>query len=141
MPGAESCLNEWSRSLPIMLRKVPTANVLVSIVSGVLTKEFVRHPFTWVRRQTADRQRIMEFMQVIHQLIHPGQLCVAPKVSFAEPIHQAALGMTEDARQGLAALIECARHLLKKHQRLHDTITAKNSPQVEADAPCSPSAH
>ena len=40
IPGADAALNDWSRSLEIMLRKAPHTKLLPTIVRGVLRKDF-----------------------------------------------------------------------------------------------------
>jgi len=68
MPEPGSEFDKWSRSLEIILRRVPTTQVLVTIVGGVLSQTCMRHPFTWFRRTRPDRQRLAFMYQIIRQM-------------------------------------------------------------------------
>ncbi|MFH1609263.1 MAG: 1-acyl-sn-glycerol-3-phosphate acyltransferase [Candidatus Bipolaricaulota bacterium] len=110
MPGAEDELAHWSRSLEIFLRSVPQASVVVGIVSGVLARESVRHPITWVRRGRVERQRLAMIIQFVRQM-RGRKIPLVPRVTFGEPLPASAL-------QGdpLPAIIESARRLLARHR-------------------------
>ena len=85
MPGAEKVLNRWSRSLELFSRRVPGTQVLISMVSGVLSPKYVRHPLTIFRKNQVDKQRISEFLQTINQMLNPGKLLQTPEISFSLP--------------------------------------------------------
>ena len=48
-------MDGWSRSLEIFLRQVPNLQVVIAMVSGVIAPQAFRHPFTWFKREQADR--------------------------------------------------------------------------------------
>jgi len=112
MPGAEAEIAHWSRSLEILLRSVPQASVVVGIVSGVLARGSVRHPFTWVQRGRLKRQRLAMIVQFIRQM-RGKKIPLVPRVTFGEPLPATLL-----KGDPLPAIIESARRLLALYPRL-----------------------
>jgi hypothetical protein len=51
LEGAAESINKWSRSLEIMIRQVPDTQVMVTIVSGVLSSWSLRNPLTRIRKE------------------------------------------------------------------------------------------
>lgn len=109
MPGAEAEFAHWSRSVEILLRSVPPASVVVGIVSGVLARESLRHPITWVRRGRLERQRLAMIIQFIRQM-RGKKVPLVPRVTFGEPLEPSVL--QDDP---LPAIAESARQLLALH--------------------------
>ena len=68
MPGSMESITNWSPSIEIMLRKVPQTRVVLAITSGVFLANFIHHPLTRIRHKPAARQKLAEFLQVMHQL-------------------------------------------------------------------------
>src|SRR5512135_2275208 len=92
MPGAPESVETWSRSLDLMLRRVPSAQVLITAVSGVLHPRWLHSPVTWLRQGRRNRQKVAEFFQIIQQMLVPNSLYVNPSVFFAEPLQLAPQG-------------------------------------------------
>lgn len=115
MPDAEKELEYWSRSLEIMIRQVPSTNLLITIVSGILAPRYVNHVLTKFRRERPDKQRISEFMQVINQMLSPGKLLQAPTVSFAKPIPAFNLLKAGKSTDIMQYLVSQAKKLLAEH--------------------------
>jgi hypothetical protein len=86
LPGAHEGLHRWSRSLEVFLRKVPALNLVLTITSGVLAKDSIRHPLAHIFPDGHERRRVMEFMQVIRQMIRNQPADLYPRVTFAEPL-------------------------------------------------------
>jgi len=86
LPGADKALSMWSQSVLLFLRKVPSASLILAITSGVLSKEFAQHPYPKLFRNDHERRRVMEFMQVIKQMVRGKPVSVDPCVSFSKPI-------------------------------------------------------
>lgn len=112
MPGALEALDDWSPSLEVILRRVPSARVLITFVSGVLHPAWARSPVTHLRRGRRERQRVAEFFQVIQQMLFPGQLLVSPSIRFARPLPFA----FSRERPVLPALIAAAREHFRQVQ-------------------------
>lgn len=110
-PGAAGALEEWSRSLELMVRRVPAARLQVAIASGILLRRFLRHPLVRVRRDPAKRQKMAEFLQVSWQLVFPRRVRPRLHLSYAEPA-----GAAELAADGvMPAVLRIARRLLEDH--------------------------
>ncbi|MGQ9599473.1 MAG: 1-acyl-sn-glycerol-3-phosphate acyltransferase [Anaerolineae bacterium] len=113
--GADRALETWSPSLEVILRKVPHAQVLVTIVSGVLASSWARNPLVRLRRTERDQRRTAEFLQVIQQMLFPRSLLVHPALSFAPPVTVAELSNNQTAPGVLVPLVERAKTFLASH--------------------------
>jgi 1-acyl-sn-glycerol-3-phosphate acyltransferase len=129
LPGANEALQKWSKSIAIMLRRAPETRLLTAITSGVLHERFTRTPLTFLKSDGVSKRRIMEFIQVLRQLIAGEELDLVPKVTFDRPLSIQDLSPSLDSEQLLQAIIERARIVLQRHQNLlhidqGQTITA-----------------
>jgi hypothetical protein len=97
----------------MMLRYVPQARVLLSMVSGVLSSSWLRHPLTWLGDEAVKKRRIAEFMQIIQQMVFPHSLDIHPTVTFGEPLQVSEL--TGDGTSILDGILQQARCLLDDH--------------------------
>ena len=111
MPGALDELEAWSPSLEVILRRVPSARVLITAVSGVLHPGWANSPLTRLRSGRRDQQRVAEFFQVIQQMSFPRSLLVSPVISFSEPLRLPTL----DHTPLLPIIISCAKEHLRAH--------------------------
>jgi hypothetical protein len=110
-PGAE--FDRWSRSLEIFLKHVPQTQVLVTIVSGVISKAAMRHPITWFRTTRPDRQRLAFMYQFIRQMIAGTELFgLVPRVTFGDLI---SANNTMDRDHMLQKITQSAQRVLKTH--------------------------
>jgi hypothetical protein len=109
LPGASEALEAWSASLSLFARRVPDLQVLVAIVSGVLSPACYRHPLTRIRRDRRLRQFLAEFLQVGQQVLFGRRFGLEPTVRFAPPLCAARLDDQADVR---ALAIALARQLL-----------------------------
>ena len=112
MPGAVESLERWSPSLELFLRRVPETQVVVAIVSGVLSRGWFNSPVTWVRQERKDRQKVAEACQVAQQLFWPHSIRLRPFVTFDRPLAVPQLSRDGAAGAWLAAIQERARLLL-----------------------------
>jgi hypothetical protein len=80
---AEERFQNWSRSLTVFLRKVPQTKLILAVTSGVITKEYINHPLPNLFKGH-ERRRIIEFMQVIKQMIFHQTKDLNPKICFKE---------------------------------------------------------
>ena len=87
MPGALAELETWSPSLNVILRQVPSARVLITMVSGVLHPGWIHSPIIKIRNGRRNQQRAAEFFQIIQQLLFPNSLQINPSVYFAKPMN------------------------------------------------------
>ncbi|HEX5809101.1 MAG TPA: 1-acyl-sn-glycerol-3-phosphate acyltransferase [Anaerolineales bacterium] len=85
MPHPDAEFDHWSRSLEIFLKHVPQTQVLVTMVSGVISKAAMQHPITWFRRARPDRQRLAFIYQFIRQMTAGRELFgLTPCVTFGD---------------------------------------------------------
>jgi 1-acyl-sn-glycerol-3-phosphate acyltransferase len=110
-PGASDSIHNWSRSIEIMLRRVPESRLQVAIASGVLSKKFVRSPVVRIRKDPARRQKLAEVLQLSRQMASPRSVPTHVHVSFAEPVRALDLNKGEM----MPAVIRLARRLLEDH--------------------------
>ncbi len=115
--GASQALENWSPSVEFLLRQVPKTQVLVTAVSGVLHRAYVRSPLVRLRKARRDRQRIAEFLQVMYQMISGSRLGLRPWLTFAPPLHPTEIdrGKNQELRF-LPSILAQARQLLEAHQ-------------------------
>jgi hypothetical protein len=113
MPHPDETLPQWSRSLEIFLDRVPQAQVLVTIVSGVILPRFMHHPLTWLRRAREDRQRLAMMVQIIQQMLGK-KIDLTARVTFGDLISEEKLGGRE---RMLPTIVGSARNLMVTHLR------------------------
>ncbi len=112
LPGAEESLQEWSPSLPLLLRRVPEARMLLTIVSGVLAPSCLRHPLTRLRNGLQPRQLMAELLQISQQMVFGRRFGLTPTARFDEPVTAAELSDGRDTQSMLAGIAARARGLL-----------------------------
>jgi len=118
LPGAEDALHRWSRSLEIILSKVPQTRVLPTIVSRVLSPTCLRNPITRLRKELRDRQRLAEFIQVIQQLVLGKRFALIPKITFGNPFTTEELNNGDFPATILQSIIDQTKQLLSRHLSL-----------------------
>jgi hypothetical protein len=125
MPDPDSEFDHWSRSLEIFIKQVPQTQVLVTIVSGVISKAAMHHPITWFRKARPDRQRLAFMIQMIRQMIAGKELFgLTPRITFGDLI---SLNTTIDREHMLRAITQSAHNVLNTHM-------APTSSQVASDS-------
>jgi 1-acyl-sn-glycerol-3-phosphate acyltransferase len=115
-PGAITALDRWSRSVEIIMRRVPGVRLVLAAVSGVLIRAFVNHPLRLVRQQPIDRRRVTEYLQVITQMMFPRWFSVTVKMSFAPPVTVEDLSRESEGGHLMPAILEREKRLLEEHQ-------------------------
>jgi hypothetical protein len=110
-PGAGEALEDWSRSIEIILRRVPETRLQVSIASGILMPRFLNSPLVRIRRNAPQRQKLAEFLQVSWQMVFPRS--VQPKIhlSFSAP----AEGRELPRNRLMPVVVAMAGRLLEDH--------------------------
>jgi len=115
-PGAVPDFEHWSPSLELLLRKVPQTKTVISIVSGVLSGDWLKNPIIRIWRKPEQRQKIAEVFQVIQQLFGSKDLGLDPIVSYSRPFTTDELGSVETPSGTLLnGIIEQARILVSEH--------------------------
>jgi hypothetical protein len=114
-PGAGKMMDNWLEGIEFFFKHVPGLRLLPTVVSGVVSAKWARHPITWLRRRQIDRQRLSEFGQVITQLLRPGKFLASPSLSFGSPAAEADLRGEAGGKNLLAAVISRQKALLVEH--------------------------
>ncbi|MDD8027038.1 MAG: 1-acyl-sn-glycerol-3-phosphate acyltransferase [Acidobacteriota bacterium] len=110
-PGADRTFANWSRSVEIMLRRVPRTRLQAAIASGVMDPKFLRSPLTRLRKDETRRQKLAEVLQIMSLMISPRSVRIRPRISFARPVPAPDL----EAEGGMPAVIAAARRLYEDH--------------------------
>ncbi len=124
-PDVDLCIQEWSRSIEIMLREVPDCRLQVAIVSGALMPKYVFSPIVKIRRTAATRQKLAEFLQVSRQMAFASHDKTHVHISFAQPVK----GMDLTGGETMSVVMGIARRLLKEHMEslgTHSKIRTKS---------------
>jgi hypothetical protein len=85
LPGAVESLNNWSRSLDLILRKVPQTQIQVAIISGVLSPSVLKHPIVRLFKDINQKQKVAEGIQIMQQLFKPQKYNLVPNLTFETP--------------------------------------------------------
>lgn len=113
MPHADAEFNDWSRSLEIFLQRVPHLQVLVTVVSGVISEIAMRNPITRLRKKRSDQQRLAFMYQMIRQMLSGREIFgLTPLVTFGDLIRG---DNTNNHEHVLQSIIGSARKLLPEH--------------------------
>ncbi len=116
LPGADRALENWSPSVGLILRAFPETQVLVGIVSGVLSASNLRNPLSRLRGELRQRQLMAEFLQVVRQMLRLRAETLNARLTLrrAEAVEQLA-GLRQDARQLTQGLVGTAQRALADH--------------------------
>lgn len=115
--------DHWSPSIDLFLKSVPEARLLLSIVSHVVSPKWRNSLLYRLRPDPLDRRRLVEFGQVISQLLFPHRLRLSPFISFARPVGVDELRGESGSERVLPAIIRRAKDLLAKHMDWVNTLT------------------
>lgn len=115
LPGAREALEKWSASLQLMLRTAPDSQLVVTIVSGVLSARWLRSPITRLQKEVWRQRKLAEFLQLMQQILFPGTLKQTPRVSFAQPVPATALLEEASAADIQQQIVHRAQALLLTH--------------------------
>jgi hypothetical protein len=120
LPGARESLDKWSKSIAMMLRRVPETRFVPVITSGVLHEKFINTPLTFLKKDGVGKRRIMEFIQIMRQLIFQEKLGLRPLITFGESLTIQDLGFNSKGNSDelLQALIERGREMMDQHLAL-----------------------
>ena len=122
---ALSHLDGWSPSIELFLKTVPETRLLVTIASHVVSPKW-RHSILYrLRKGPVDRRRLVEFGQVIYQLLFPRRLMTVPRLSFASPVSVEQLRHESSTDRLIPAVIARGKALLTDHMAWMNISTKK----------------
>lgn len=114
-PDAGKMMVNWLEGIDFFFKHVPGLRMLPTVVSGVVSEKWARHPITLLRRKQIDKQRLSEFGQVITQLLNPGKHLISPFISFGPSASEADLRRETNGASLLPAIIAREKSLLIEH--------------------------
>ena len=118
-------LDGWSPSIDLFLKAVPETRLLVTMASHVVSPKWRNSILYRLRRDPVDRRRLVEFGQVIYQLLFPRRLKTVPRLSFASPVSVEELRRESGADRVLPAVIARGKALLTDHMAWTNISTKK----------------
>ncbi len=124
-PEAMKDLGRWSRSVELMLKQVPQTQVLLSIVSGVLSAHWRRNIFVRLMGDDLKQRTVAEVLQVIQGIFLPKLITMEPRLTFSDPLSTEDL--TQPDQEMLDVMIERARSLMQAHLAEGDKLLAANT--------------
>jgi 1-acyl-sn-glycerol-3-phosphate acyltransferase len=113
MPDAIDKILNWSPSIEFFLNKVPQTQVVVTIVSGVLSPLFLNNPLNHLLRGVRDPLMIAEVSQVITQMMLKKRFRMNPRISFDIP--HTVDELRQDYESIYQAIIDKANLLMSDH--------------------------
>jgi 1-acyl-sn-glycerol-3-phosphate acyltransferase len=125
LPGAREALSRWSPSIEFVLRAVPQTQLLVTIVSGVITWQAFRHPITRLKKGVAERQKVAEVIQVIQGLSEHHKSLLSPKLTIGSPLPLSDLLASYETPEILGIIHAKALQLLNDHILTHQLSPRK----------------
>jgi len=129
LPGAYDALSNWSPSLGLILNKVPQTQVMVTIVSGVLSKTCVENPITKYFDEWWMKIRVAEFIQVVQQMVMARDFNLMPKISFGDPVTIDEILKHVDSSGVMLDIIDRARQLMEIHT--HEPPLLPNGAEIK----------
>jgi hypothetical protein len=116
LPGADQALERWSPSVGLILKALPETQVLIGIVSGVISPAVLRHPLARLRGGLRQRQLVAEYLQIVRQILRVRAETLSARLTLyrVEAVEQLA-GLRQDARQLTQDLVGTAQRALADH--------------------------
>jgi hypothetical protein len=110
-----STIEKWSPSIDLFLKVVPEVKLLITICSHVVSPKWRHSLLYYLRRGPLERRRLVEFGQVMTQLLFPGTFRQSPYISFDSPVTPETLRKENTTERFLPAVIARGKTLLKDH--------------------------
>ena len=108
-------IDDWSASINLFLKNVPELQVVVTMVSHVVSPKWRNTILYHLRKNPVDRRRLVEFGQMIYQFLRPRKLQTAPFITFAPPVSLETLIQESGSDHALPAVIARAKALMTDH--------------------------
>ena len=124
-PEAAHDLGRWSHSVELMLHQVPQTQVLLTVVSNVLSARWRWNPLVRLMGDDLKQRTVAEFLQVIQSLILPRFNRVAPRLTFSDPFTTDEL--VQMGQGMLDGMIERAHNLMEDHMAQGEKLLPANT--------------
>lgn len=113
---AQQLFEAWSDSISLLLRKVPETQLVLSVVSGIVSREYLNHPIALIQPNIRYKQRVAELFQILAQFGKRIDTPLSrPRASFRPPLR---LDQLTSGKGGAvtSAILNHAQRLLMEHQ-------------------------
>ena len=120
LPNARQALQNWSPSIELFLRKVPETQVMVTIVSGVLSPIFLHNPLIRMWSGMRDPLAIAEVTQVVTQMILKKRFRMTPRISFDIP--RTVSELRRDYESAYQSILAKASNLMANHLPVVESV-------------------
>ncbi|HVF91335.1 MAG TPA: lysophospholipid acyltransferase family protein [Blastocatellia bacterium] len=108
---ASRALEDWSKSIGLIVRLAKNVRVVTAIVSGVSSPLAQKHPLTKLRRERRDREKVGAVLQIMWERYRS----VEVKIAYGEPLARAELLEHGGEPEAVTRrIIESARHLVER---------------------------
>jgi hypothetical protein len=124
-PEAAADLGRWSHSVELMLKQVPQTQVLLTVVSDVLSARWRWNPMVRLMGDELKQRTVAEFLQVVQSIFIPYINRVSPRVTFADPLTPDDLAGMGDGM--LDGMIERTRSLMEAHMADGQKLLSSNT--------------
>ena len=115
LPGAEKELDSWSKSLDLVMRRVPETKIIITIASGVLSPICLHNPLTRLRKKEWEQRKLAEFLQVIQQLVLKRKFGLSPRLTFDVALNGSELLRRSSSSDLHQAILWRAHQVLQAH--------------------------
>ena len=109
--GALESLGSWTDSAAVFARFAPETKIVPVLVRSVLWEKAAKHPWTWLKREREERERLGAALQLLSGLLF-GTPPITVRIQFARPVTVAEVGSSEPAAIH-AAVLERMRALIQ----------------------------
>lgn len=117
LPGAQQRFEEWSNSVSLFLRKVPETQLVPTVISGIVSPQYLKHPIARVQPNLKYKQRVAELFQIYDQFMrHKDTPLARPRVSFTPPLQLADLNI-KGVQTINGSILILMQQLLTNHQK------------------------
>ena len=124
-PEAAADLGRWSHSVELMLKQVPQTQVLLTVVSDVLSARWRWNPMVRLMGDELKQRTVAEFLQVVQSIFIPYINRLTPRVTFADPLTPDDLASMGDGM--LDGMIERTRSLMEAHMAEDQKLLPSNT--------------
>jgi hypothetical protein len=115
LPGAQQRYDQWSDSVSLLMRKIPDTRLVLTAISGIVARGYLKHPLARIQPNVQFKQRVAELFQIFDQFTRRRDTPLAsPRLTFAPPLTLPDLGETEEGGIN-QQIIDRARRLLLRH--------------------------
>lgn len=114
-PDPHEYIDQWSPSIELLLNSIPETRLVITMISNVVSLKWKNSILYHLRKDPLGRRRLVEFGQVIYQLLFPRRYYAKPAISFDHPITLQDLRKGSDSKDVLPVIIARAKALLTDH--------------------------